>query len=468
MSSRALKKAATLRGEKHSDNLSDREEDEEPIRKSLYTQLLPLENSIDQEEASDEELEEEQFEKSHIKPNKGPKKDKSSPISKENEDFFELGDLENLQIEQKEESTTRDYFEIDKSYLDAEHELKEKMSGHRKASQKSTTRKAQHGLVAGPFLKEWGSYGVNDLGFNILKKNGRSFLNCSEEYDFVSSQLQHLIEAGEVEGILDLSLKNPTHIDALLISSDIIKHHSASRAASLVAKSIYLLSKCINFYDPSFHLPYESDERNRCVHLALFRHIQFLLKKGCWKTCFQITKALFRIDRKDPLCIALILEFLGLQIEDYDFINKAPVNSPNFELGKLFIEFDEPRFLSFLKLYPEAYHALCKVYQLDPPLEEASLRIYYKNFFSLWSVCYAGQLWKNHSQKNKIAKILKEGRTVVKSELGLEASHLSLYRHQALVAPDYQQQLRLGFPQKLLVKPIILTNPFPPLEEWDY
>ena len=472
MSSRAFKKAVTAsnKNEKHFENFSSGEEIEKPIRTSLYDQFLPIESDSNLEEVNAEESGEKHLEKLHVSPAKKKKRAKKSVpklIPEEEEDELDLEELEKFQIEENEKDVERYYFEIDKSYLDAEQELKEKMSGRHKTTLKPSTRKAQHGLVAGPFLKEWGSYGVNDLGFRVSMEKGLSYFKCTEEYDFISGQLQHLIEIGEVEGVLDLSLKNPTHIDALLISSDIIKNHSAGRAASLAAKSIYLLSKCINFFDPSLLIPYEIDERNRCIHLALFRHIQFLLKRGCWKTCFQVAKALFRIDRRDPLCATLILEFLGLQIEDYDFIQNAPIKSPNFELARLFIDPDESKLLSFLNCYPEAHYSFCKIYQLDSPLEETSLRMYYKNFFSLWSVCYAGQLWKNHPQKNKIIKILKEHTPVAKPEIDLEESQFALYRHQALIASDYQQQLRLGYPQMLLIGPIFLTNPFPPLEEWN-
>src|SRR5690606_20908730 len=86
-------------------------------------------------------------------------------------------------------------------------------------------------------------------------------------------------------------------------------------------------------------------------------------------------------------------------------------------------------------------------------------RMYYKNYFALYSH-YSGPLWKNHPQQaslkcNNPSKLFKEE--------ALSDWMLPLYRHQALVE---QPTLRLGFPAELLKAPILLINPFPPMDEW--
>jgi hypothetical protein len=471
MSSRAFKKSSATQSENHFEEFSDDIEIEEPVRKSIFDQLLFTEDEADQElEDQSESSTESSIEVETKSSIRNTKKEPKS-ISKKQKvvDDFDLEELEGLQIDKMEEvkPDIQDFFIIDKAFLDAEQEIKEKISGLRKNSQKSIKRKGQYGLVASPFLKEWGSCGVNGIHFDDTNR-----ISCTQEFDFTTRELQHLVEIGDVEGILELTRKNPNHIETLLICSDILKHHSTDRAAALVAKTVYLLSKCLNFFDPLLSLDYKLNELNRFVHLSLFRHLQFLIKKGCWRTSFQIAKALYRIDKSDPLCVVLILEFLGLQIEDNDFIQNAPIKdllfwTPGFNLGKLFINFDESKFHSFLTDFPEAFYSFCEIFQLNvTKSEKFSLRMYYKNFFSIWSVCYSGQLWKNHSQKSKIIKSLKEFIPISKPEIKLTEAHLGLYRHQVLIASDYQQQLKLGFPQELLSAPILLTNPFPPFDEW--
>ena len=85
-------------------------------------------------------------------------------------------------------------------------------------------------------------------------------------------------------------------------------------------------------------------------------------------------------------------------------------------------------------------------------------RMYYKNYFALY-ILYSGPLWKNHEYKFDSACEKRH------NDAALDDSVLPLYRHQALVASEHPS-LRLGFPPELLALPILLINPFPPMDEW--
>ena len=361
-----------------------------------------------------------------------------------------------------------DCFEIDINYLDPEKELREKMSSKKASAQRKSGGKQQHRMtLAGPPSKALGSHGLHELGFKfILSETASQMMECTEEYEVVRGQLVHFVQTGDVESIMQLLRENPCHLDTMLVTSDILKHHSTTDASMLVNKAIYLISKALNLLNlPS--VPYEENERNRCVHLALFRRIQFLLKQGCWKTALQVSKALYALDMRDPLQVGLILQFLSLQAPDDDIFRyyvQQQNCSPGWRLTKLFKEYSDSEMEAFLNDFPEAHPVLLNVFT-SVKMEDVAARMYFKNYFSLWSL-YSGPVWKNHPQKDALLKLLrKHTPQAVGEEPKLGDSLLPLYRHQALVASDHPT-VRLGFPKELLEMPILLINPFPPMDEW--
>ena len=67
-------------------------------------------------------------------------------------------------------------------------------------------------------------------------------------------------------------------------------------------------------------LSYQRSE-NRSFFLAIFRHIQFLTRRGCWKTAFEFNKLLFSLDpESDPLGSLLSLDYHALSSRDYDYL----------------------------------------------------------------------------------------------------------------------------------------------------
>lgn len=69
-------------------------------------------------------------------------------------------------------------------------------------------------------------------------------------------------------------------------------------------------------------LSYKRSE-NRSFFLAIFRHIQFLTRRGCWKTAFEFNKLLFSLDPvSDPLGALLSLDYHALSAKDYEYVVK--------------------------------------------------------------------------------------------------------------------------------------------------
>lgn len=86
----------------------------------------------------------------------------------------------------------------------------------------------------------------------------------------------------------------------------------------------------------------------------MFRHIQFLTRRGCWKTAFEFNKLLFSLDpTSDPLGALLSLDFHALSSKDFDYVVKMQAdwktdgdlypaemtNMPNFAYSAAYAKF---------------------------------------------------------------------------------------------------------------------------------
>lgn len=62
---------------------------------------------------------------------------------------------------------------------------------------------------------------------------------------------------------------------------------------------------------------------NRSFFLALHRHIQFLGRRGCWRTAFEFNKLLLSLDpENDPLGALLSIDFYALKAQEYNYLKR--------------------------------------------------------------------------------------------------------------------------------------------------
>jgi hypothetical protein len=91
--------------------------------------------------------------------------------------------------------------------------------------------------------------------------------------------------------------------------------------------------RAIHIFERSFHslfnpatansrLSYLSRE-NRAFFLALFRHIHFITRKGCWRTSLELSKLLLALDPEDdPLGVILMIDFLALKAGEFKWFKR--------------------------------------------------------------------------------------------------------------------------------------------------
>ncbi|CAG8596229.1 12452_t:CDS:2, partial [Acaulospora morrowiae] len=125
--------------------------------------------------------------------------------------------------------------------------------------------------------------------------------------------------------IFGLLQKNPYHIDSLMQISDVYKMSGdLVMAGEFIERALYAFEKSLhikfNLSKGTSRLNYNKFE-NRAFFLALFRHIQFLSRRGCWQTAFEFSKLLLSLDPvNDPLCVLHFIDYLGLKAKQYEYV----------------------------------------------------------------------------------------------------------------------------------------------------
>lgn len=226
----------------------------------------------------------------------------------------------------------------------------------------------------------------NQIRITMLMKQNKVFsFSHSKEYQQTETDFFSAVESFDPEAIQQiLSMHQPpSHINSLLAMSDIYRHSGHYQQASeCVEMTLFIMEQA---FHPSFcilehKLDYNCYE-NRALFLAIFRHIDHIGRKGCWKSSFEFCKLLFQLDSSDPLGVLYMIDFYALQARQYDFIlsdtfdkmmNTLNVLPPQFYYSKAIacINLDNSLGAEYLKIgiqeHPLVLLWICKDKGISP------------------------------------------------------------------------------------------------------
>ncbi|KAL7310429.1 hypothetical protein PS15m_009933 [Mucor circinelloides] len=370
MSSRALRRLqkeqlpdiTPKKNQDSDEEVVDSEEEEEaqakPIKQINPFDLLNGDDDDVAEEEEEEEQEEEPaeetkkpepvIEKSFNNIKKNKKKNKKKNNKNDNHttstDDMSMKELDRVlkQLGKTSSKTTkgnqslnteerRQLLAVNYRHLDAQAEMKRLFGSHvvnseNRASQGRVLKKSKFTTPK----SDWPPYKRHGLSMEVVEtKDGITYyaFRHSEQYQEVQMEFLRAIATHNPEALLFLTRRHPYHVDSLLQLSEIAKHSGDWTAAGdFIERALYACERALH---PQFslstgtaRLSYKRSE-NRSFFLAIFRHIQFLTRRGCWKTAFEFNKLLFSLDPvSDPLGALLSLDYHALSAKDYEYVVK--------------------------------------------------------------------------------------------------------------------------------------------------
>ncbi|CAO3567638.1 unnamed protein product [Mortierella alpina] len=223
---------------------------------------------------------------------------------------------------------------VDTRFLDADAEMK-KMFGARVVNSEIKDRRyakvTKKALLAQP-RGTWPVRKASGLSMEIVetdeKEHVTTFKVVHSDY-YQRTQLKFLAAVASYDpgNLVALLRESPFHIDSLLQLSEVSKHNGDnSLAGEFIEQALFAFEKSLhslfNIASGSVRLSFMEVE-NRSFFLAIHRHIQFLGRRGCWRTAFEFNKLLLSLDPEhDELGALLSIDFYSLKAQEYTYLLK--------------------------------------------------------------------------------------------------------------------------------------------------
>ncbi|KAI8336741.1 transcriptional repressor TCF25-domain-containing protein [Chlamydoabsidia padenii] len=222
--------------------------------------------------------------------------------------------------------TSRQLLTVNYKYLDSEAEMK-RMFGSRVVNREArpSGRLLKKTKLATPKL-DWPSFQKQGLTMEHLD-SGVSHYAFKHQETYQDTQLNYLnvIAQHDPNGLVMLTHQHPYHVDSLLQLSEIAKQQGDwTVAGDCIDRALYASERAFhphfNLGSGNVRLPYQRSE-NRSFFIAVVRHIQFLTRRGCWRTAFEFNKLLLSLSPfSDPTGALLSLDYYALSARDYRYV----------------------------------------------------------------------------------------------------------------------------------------------------
>ncbi|KAI9495455.1 transcriptional repressor TCF25-domain-containing protein [Zychaea mexicana] len=223
-------------------------------------------------------------------------------------------------------SANNQFIHVNQRNLDAEAEMK-RMFGSRIVNSETRGRVLKRSKLATPKV-DWPPYKRNGLAMELLEnKHGVSYFAFKHNEEYQDAQLEFLnsVTTHDPNALMFLVSRNPYHVDGLLQVSEMAKQSGDwTVAGDCIERALYACERAFHphftFGSGTVRLEYRRAE-NRSFFLAIFKHIQFLTRRGCWRTAFEFCKLLLSLDpESDPLGAMLAIDSYALTAKEYSYV----------------------------------------------------------------------------------------------------------------------------------------------------
>ncbi|KAK1118557.1 hypothetical protein K0M31_014864 [Melipona bicolor] len=144
----------------------------------------------------------------------------------------------------------------------------------------------------------------------------------SPSYRQVQLKFLQAVESLNPENIVNIINMHSYHIDALLQLAELCKlNEDLALAAEFTERALYCLEcsfhPLFNITTGLCRLDYKK-QQNRALFITLFKHLNFVGGRACYRTSLEFCKLLLSLDPEgDPLAVILCLDFYALKAKEY-------------------------------------------------------------------------------------------------------------------------------------------------------
>ncbi|XP_017753189.1 PREDICTED: transcription factor 25 [Eufriesea mexicana] len=143
-------------------------------------------------------------------------------------------------------------------------------------------------------------------------------------YRQVQLKFLEAVESLNPENIVNIINAHSYHVDALLQLAELCKlNEDLAMAAKFTERALYCLEcafhPLFNFTTALCRLDYRK-QQNRALFITLFKHLNFIGGRACYRTSLEFCKLLLSLDPEgDPLSVILSIDFYALRAKEYEW-----------------------------------------------------------------------------------------------------------------------------------------------------
>ncbi|CAK9802529.1 Transcription factor 25 [Anthophora plagiata] len=164
------------------------------------------------------------------------------------------------------------------------------------------------------------------LDHTIKSTNNVQYFMYEHSLSYRQVQLKFLqaVESLNPENIISIINAHSYHVDALLQLAELCKlSEDLAMAAEFTERALYCLECAFHplfiFTTPLCRLDYKK-QQNRALFITLFKHLNFVGGRACYRTSLEFCKLLLTLDPEgDPLAVILSLDFYALRAKEYEW-----------------------------------------------------------------------------------------------------------------------------------------------------
>ncbi|XP_066582591.1 ribosome quality control complex subunit TCF25 isoform X1 [Prorops nasuta] len=146
----------------------------------------------------------------------------------------------------------------------------------------------------------------------------------SPSYRQMQIKFLQAVESLNPENVTNIINTHYYHVDALLQLAELCKlGEDLPMAAEFTEKALYCLEcafhPLFNMTTAQCRLDYRK-QQNRALYITLFKHLDFVGGRACYRTSLEFCKLLLSLDPDgDPLAVVLCLDFYALRSREYEW-----------------------------------------------------------------------------------------------------------------------------------------------------
>ncbi|XP_076245271.1 nuclear localized protein 1 isoform X2 [Calliopsis andreniformis] len=146
-------------------------------------------------------------------------------------------------------------------------------------------------------------------------------------YRQVQLKFLDAVESLDPEDIVNIINVHSYHVDALLQLAELCKlSEDLATAAEFTERALYCLEYAFhplfNVTTAQCRLDYRK-QQNRALFITLFKHLNFVGGRGCYRTSLEFCKLLLSLDPEgDPLAVVLSLDFYALRAKEFEWFTE--------------------------------------------------------------------------------------------------------------------------------------------------